>query len=199
MSRIKIVGLGILAALALLLIPGAASAPASAVLCSTNTFPCTGTKYGTGTKISTQLKWGTVAMFTTPSTNVTCAKATLGGSTNTSEGHGEITTFGFSSCVTDLGTPCTLSALGLPYTATFNPGSLTISWKSMNPAIGVDCGSLIKCTFSFSSLTLGVTGGNPATIVANNESLERFGVFCPSSANFHATYEVTAPKPLFLV
>jgi len=206
MKHIKMMGLAIVAALALTAIAGAATASASAVLCSTNTDPCTGTKYGSGTKISAQLKSGTHATLTTSTTNVTCTKSTVAGSTNTAEGHGEISTFSFSGCTTSSGTACTVKAVNLNYTATANPsgggnGTLTVSPgpKGGNPGASVECGALINCTFTVSSITLGVTGGNPATIVANNEPLERTGGFCPSTANWHATYEVTSPKPLFLV
>jgi hypothetical protein len=203
MKHIQTMGLAIVAALALMAIVGAASASASAVLCSTNTSPCTGTKYGSGTKISAQLKSGTHATLTTSITDVTCTKSTVGGVTNTAEGHGEITSFTFSGCTAaSNGSTCTVKTLNLNYTATANPGSLTITPgpKGGNPGATVECpGALINCTFTTSSITLGVTGGNPAIISASNESLQREGGFCPSEAKWDATYEVTSPKPLFLV
>jgi hypothetical protein len=203
MKHIKMMGLAIVAALALMAIAGAASASASAVLCSTNTNPCTGTKYGSGTKISAQLKSGTHATLTTSVTNVTCTKSTVGGVTNTAEGHGEITGFTFSGCTaTSNGSACTVKTLNLNYTATANPGSLTITPgpKGGNPGATVECpNAFINCTFTTSSITLSVTGGNPAIITASNEPLQREGGLCPSEAKWDATYEVTSPKPLFLV
>jgi hypothetical protein len=206
MKHIKMLGIAVVASLAVMGVAGVASASANAILCSTNTNPCTGTKYGSGTKISAQLKSGTHATLTTSITNVTCTKSTVAGSTTNAEGHGEISTFTFSGCTSSNGTACTVKAVNLNYTATAKAsgggnGTLTISPKAGGgkPGASVECGSLINCTFTVSSITLGVTGGNPATIVANNETLERTGGLCPSTATWHATYEVTAPKPLFLV
>jgi len=208
MKHIKTMGLAVVAALALLAIAGAASASASAVLCSTNTSPCTGTKYGSGTKLTAQLKSGTHATLTTSITNVTCTKSSVGGSTNTAEGHGEISSFAFTGCTAvSNGSACTVKAVNLNYTATANPGgggngTLTVTPKAGNgnPGATVECpGAFINCTFTTSSITLSVTGGNPAIISASNEPLQREGGLCPSEAKWDATYEVTSPKPLFLV
>jgi len=205
MRHTKMIGLALVAALAVMAMAGAASASAAATLCSTNTSPCTGTVYGSGTKISSQLKSGTVATLTTSIGNVVCKKSSVGGATTNTTGHGEISTLSFTEC--SLGTTsCTVKAVNLNYTAESfasggGNGTLTISPKAGlgSPGASVECGSFINCTFTSSDLVLDVTGGNPATIIAKEEELTRTGGLCPSSSKWDAEYEVTAPKPLFLV
>jgi hypothetical protein len=204
MKHLKILGLALVAALAVMALAGAASASAKSILCSTNTNPCTGTKYGTGTKLTSNLKSGTVATLTTSIGNVVCKKSTVSGVTTNGEGTGEITGLTFTEC--SLGsTSCTVSAVNLKYSATAitgtgGNGTLTVTPGSGigNPGASVVCGSFINCTFSSSDISLGVTGGNPAIISANGVVLNRSGGICPSTSTWDAEYEVTSPKPLFL-
>jgi hypothetical protein len=211
MKHLKILGLAIVAALAVMALAGAASASAS-VLCSTNTNPCTGTKYPSGTKISSSLKTGTTATLTTSIGNVVCKKSTVGGVTTNAEAHGEISSFTFTEC--SLGsTPCEVKAVNLNYTAqgtatSGGNGILTVSEKLKNPpnpneppippGASVVCGSFINCTFTSSDIVLDVTGGAPATIIAKEEELARSGGICPSTSKWDAEYTVSAPNPLFI-
>jgi len=205
MKHLKMIGLAVVAALAIMAVAGAAGASAKSILCSTNTHPCTGTKYGAGTKLTSTLKTGTVATLTTSIGNVVCKKSTVSGATTNGEGHGEISGLTFTECALG-GTACTVSAVNLNYTATAiagattGNGTLTISPKGAQgaPGASVVCGAFINCTFQSSDLVLDVTGGNPAVIVASSEALTRSGGFCPSTSLWDAEYEVTSPKPLFL-
>jgi hypothetical protein len=202
MKYLKILGLAAIAALALTAVAGAGTASA-AKLCKNVT--CT-EHYPSGTVLSSKLKTGTNALLTSSFGTVTCKKSTVGGKTTSTEAHGEITSFTFTECTDPFGSPCTVKAVNLSYTAKgaatgSGNGTLTVSPKAGggNPGAHVECGSFMNCTFTVSSITLAVTGGAPATITANKEPLLREGGFCPSEAFWDATYEVTAPSPLFIV
>lgn len=211
MKHLKILGLAVVAAMALAAFAGASTASATE-LCSTNTSPCTGTKYGSGTTVHTVLKSSTVATLTNPITNVTCTESTTHGTTTNAGGKGvavtgKITTFTFGGCKTSGGTPCTVTSVnvGTGYNASIaatggGNGTLTVTSSNVgNPGAKVECGILINCTFTTASAALGVTGGNPAIAKANAIPLLRAGGFCPSEAKWDAEYEVLQPKPLFIV
>jgi hypothetical protein len=203
MKPLKLLGLALVAALAAMALAGTTSVSAKAILCSTNTNPCTGTKYGTGTKFIGNLKAGTVSTLTTSIGNVVCKKSTIRGATTNAEGHGELTSLTFTECA--LGsTTCEVKAVNLNYTVTFIPtgggnGDLTITPKAGggNPGASVVCGSFINCTFSSSHIVLRLIGGNPAILIAQEVELSRSGGLCPSISKWDAEYEVTSPKPLF--
>jgi hypothetical protein len=201
MIRKLVVLLGF-AVTAALMVSGMASA--SAVLCSTNTNPCTGTKYGSGTKISAQQTLAG-AVITTSTTTISCAKSTIGGATTTAEGHGEISSFTFGECKTSGGTACTVKAVNLNYTLTMsNTGGIydefVISRKFLgsNPGMSVECGALVNCTFTSSVITLSADG-DFRRLIAESEPLARTGGICPSEASWDAQYEVTSPFSLYIV
>jgi hypothetical protein len=204
MKYLKFLGLAFVAILAVTALAGTASASAKAILCSTNTNPCTGTKYPSGTKVTAQLVSGTGATLTMGIYNIVCKKSMVSGVTTNAEAHGEITGLTFSEC--SLGTtPCSATAVNLPYTAEAvatagGNGDLTITSKvgGGNPGATIVCGTTINCTFISSSITFGVTGGNPGILAAKEAELSRSGGLCPSTAKWDAEYEITAPKPLFL-
>jgi len=212
MKNLKMLGLAAVAAMALMAMVGAGTASATE-LCSTNTSPCTGTKYLSGTTISAQLKAGTGAVLTNSISNVTCKKSTVDITTTSSGGSGvavtgtapKTTGLTFSECTNSFGETCTAEVVDLPYSGSVTAtgkgnGSMTVQADgSGNPGAKVVCGSLINCTFKTASATLTVTGGNPAIAAANAIELTREGGFCPTTSKWDAEYEVTAPKPLFVV
>jgi hypothetical protein len=213
MKHLKIIGLAAVAAMAITAF-AAASASASE-LCSTNTSPCTGTMYMPGTAVSAS---STSAVLTTSgglvNPTVTCKKSSTGGETTTTGGvgttvNGSLSSLTFSECTHNLASPpentCTATAVNLPYlakgTAT-GGGNGTLKVESGgkgNPGAKVECKGLPTCTYSAASVTLDVTGGNPATVVANKEALSGGAFPCPPNAQWTATYTVNAPKPVFLV
>jgi len=209
MKQFKMLGLAAVAALGLMAMVGAGTASATE-LCSTNTSPCTGTMYPAGTVVSAQLKAGTVANLTNPISNVICQKSTTTGKTTTTGEKGvavtgTIETLTFTECKTASGVACTVKAVNLSYTASITAtglgnGTLTVTKDSSgDPGATVECASLINCTFSTASASLGVTGGNPAIAKANGIALTPKGLTCPLESHWDAEYEVTAPKPLFIV
>jgi hypothetical protein len=212
MRYLKTLGLAAVAAMALAAFVGAGTASATE-LCSTNTSPCTGTMYPAGTKIESKLKAGTKAVLTNPITNVTCTGSGVGGATSTTGSStetvkGSITAFSFTGCSDTFGDTCTVTTLNLPYNAEIHTteekangnGKLTVrSSGKGNPGATVVCGAFINCTFTTALATLHVDGGNPALATALGIPLLRTGGLCPKEANWDAEYEVTTPKPLFVI
>src|SRR4051794_37824167 len=210
MKQFKMLGLAAIAALGLMVMVGAGTASATE-LCSTNTSPCTGTVYTSGTTVSAQLKAGTTAVLTNPISDVICTKSTTTGKTTSNGGGkgvpvtGKIESLEFTGCQTRSGVACTVKTLNIPYSASITAtgsgnGTLTVtSGGTGNPGATVVCATLINCTFSTASASLGVTGGNPAFAKANAIALTPSGGICPLESHWDAEYEVTAPKPLFIV
>jgi len=195
---------------ALVLMMGIGAATASATeFCSTNTSPCTGTKYGAGTKLTGQLTTGKVATLTTNLTNVTCKKSSISGVLTTSGGpgltpiSGEVNAVTFSECIaTSNGSACTVKVLNLPWKLTGEKTGETTFKVTLSgtPGVTVECpGAFINCTFSQTSLTLSGVSGSPARVTATAVGLNKSGGFCPSTAAYDAEYDVTAPNPLYAV
>lgn len=203
MKHLKMLGLclaGVLAAMALL---GAGTASATK-LCSENKSPCpAGSTIGSGSSINGQLVSGTKAVFVTTLTTVECSESTISGKTTSAGGagvavKGEISSVVWKSCTSGLGS-CTTSATGLPWlsevTGSGGNGTMTVS----NAGGKFTCGG-ISCEYSTTSAATSVTGGNPAIVKANKVSLsKKSGIFCPSTATWTSEYEITTPKPLFVV
>lgn len=213
MRHLKMLGLAAVAALAVMALVGAGSASAS-VLCKVkpsaeNKCPA-GETLPKGTAIE-----GTSShaeLVNTGKPNVLCEASSVGGTT-TSAGSskenvkGSITTLTFTKCKTTSGTivSCTVNAQGLPYSAEVL-SSAVVGNGTMNVSKGkasVSCGfGILQCVFGAPSLSLAVTGGNPAMVVANEATmtLEKESGFeeCPSSSNWNATYTVTNPTALWV-
>jgi hypothetical protein len=210
MKYLKLMGLAAIATLALTAF-GAGSASA-AVLCkvapnaSNECLPSTNI-YPTGTKLTGTLKTGTLATLTNSLGNVICKKSSLSGElTNGSTATGVITGFSFSECERE-GKPCTVTttleagknhhAQATATTAGNGTLAVTKGTNGQNPGAFVECGSFIKCTFTTEKATLTVTGGAPATAIANKISLLRSGGLCPAEANWDAEYTLS-PSPLYI-
>jgi hypothetical protein len=172
--------------------------------------------YGPGTEIHAVLKSGTTATLTSALVNVHCTSSTVQGSTSNtgttgSPVEGTITALSFSGCKTTSGTACTVTTIGINTTTEMpiaqvtatggGNGLMTVTPDTgdENPGAHVTCGFFINCTFQVSDIELDIDGGNPALSTAIAEPLEREGGICPEEAFWDATYEVTTPKPLFVV
>jgi hypothetical protein len=211
MKSIRILGLGVVAALAVMAFVGAGSASA-VTLCKANESPCTGTnKYPSGTAVSAHLKEGTVALLKTNIVNVTCSESETSGENTLESGSpltGLVRTLSFGECETVLGTPCTVTVVHLdalhPYNASIaatggGNGTLTVTGNSLgNPGATVECATVINCTFTTASAALSVTGGTMALAKASEVTLSQSGIKCPSTSTWNAEYRVTAPEPLWV-
>jgi hypothetical protein len=210
MKYLKMLGLAAVAALALTAVLGAGSASAATFLCKTNANPCP-EHYPTGTAFSGSLEPGLHSTLITNLGHVTCKKSAVSGKTTTTEGHGEITSLTYTECTDPFGNPCTVKAVNLPYTVDITTttagvvnsnGLMTVTPKAGgtgNPGAIVECGSFMNCKFTSSALKLHVTGGAPATLFANKVPLNREGGFCPSESFWDASYNITAPSPLYVI
>lgn len=203
MRNMKILGLGLLAALAAMAFLGAGTASATK-LCSVNTSPCpAGNTYGKGTAIKAQLVAGTTSTMTSGFVNISCTESTISGKTTSEGGAGAVTgtisSVTWKGCTSGLGA-CTASALNTPWSAevTGSGGNGTMSISGAGGKF--TCGG-VTCEYSASKASVSVSGGNPATIKASNISFSKIGggFLCSSTAAWSGTYEATAPKPLFIV
>ena len=213
MKRKKIVGL-IATATAVALAVGAGSATATE-LCSENLSPCpVGKRLGAETVVHAVLKSGTVSRFITPSGTVTCNATTIQAKTSTAGALGEpvkasMTSFTFGGCSFDVvgNPPCKVTGSPAEGNIEFlagagGNGSMTLGPGESEARVEVKCnemGNLIDCTFRFPLTQLGVSGGNPAHITATEAAASKEGGLCPLTMKWSATYEVTSPKPLWLV
>jgi hypothetical protein len=205
MKHVKMLGIAAVAATALMAFVGAGTASAT-VLCSTNTTPCTGTKYGVGTKVESHLRAGTEAVFTGGFATLKCTEAiTSGEVTNAGSSTAtvvvKITTLDFTGC------NCTMTVLSngeleVHYTSAGN-GTLT----GKNSSVTMNC-SGVSCIFGTAAAgpTIGpTTGGATASIKAE----AKLPYIAGDASNFtctlgsgtytwNATYDVTKPAPLFV-
>jgi hypothetical protein len=203
MRNMKILGLGMLAALAAMAFLGAGTASATK-LCSVNTSPCpAGNTYGKGTAIKAQLVAGTNSTMASGFVNISCSESTISGKTTSEGGAGAVTgtisSVTWKGCTSGLGA-CTASALNTPWSAevTGSGGNGTMSISGAGGKF--TCGG-VTCEYAASKASVSVSGGNPATIKASSISFSKIGggFLCSSTASWSGTYEATAPKPLFIV
>jgi hypothetical protein len=205
MKYIKMLGLAVVAAAALMAMVGAGTASAKeGVLCSTATDPCT-SKWAVPTTLDFSLTSGTTAKLVDTSNNTldSCTTSTVHGvlTANPSASGtatGEISKEGLTWGV---GGSCTVT------TDTIVPGKLVIEAEdnSGNGWVYEDTGSKTEVTVNvFSSCNYGVEGGTrigtlkegkPATFIANAVAKKLAGGFlCPETTKWTASYELTAPK-----
>jgi hypothetical protein len=134
---------------------------------------------------------------------VLCTGAEIEGETTADEGvWSQYELMSFVGC-TNGGKACTVTAANMPSLGLFgapNGGNGTLQ---LEVSVDIHCPMVpLKCRYG-ATPTLDVTGGNPATIRANQETLnfEETPGFenCPSIARWWATYTVNQPAgPLFV-
>ncbi|MDX6601808.1 MAG: hypothetical protein QOF13_1010 [Solirubrobacterales bacterium] len=209
MRFIKMLGVAVAAALAVMAFVVANSASA-ATLCESNANPCPeGEVYPSNTPVEAEKTAG--AVIHTDLVNVTCATAKMKGTTLTtalgeSDG-GEITSLTFANCTRPFGVACGagggVTAVNLPYkfaVTASGGGNGTVALASGGkgpPGLEVKCG-LIECTLTPSAapvIPLTITGGNPASAKVSASLPGWKGTLCPKKlAELNAEYEVTTPK-----
>jgi hypothetical protein len=192
---LKVLGLSIVAVVAMTAFFGASSASA-VQLCKTVNF---GSGDGLCPTIldeaessdpifSTSTEW----VLTTSATNITCENASMTVDPATSTGSpiaAEVTALSATgNCKTTGGTACTVTTVNLPYPAAFTGEGFTI-----NDAVGggfvVKCGFLINCTFTVKDMFAPTTHvGDDSVTHLSKISMEKAGGFCPATAEWHATF-----------
>lgn len=206
MKNIKTAGktFGLCLALGVAAMAFGAGTASATKLCSVNTSPCpAGNTYGKGTSIKTQLVPGTVSTMSSGFVTVTCTESTMSGKT-TSEGGsgavlGEISSATWKNCTSSLGS-CTASSLKTPWPAEVTGSGGNGTMTVQHPGGKFTCGGT-TCEYEGSKASLSVTGGNPAKAKASNVSFSKIGggILCSSTSSWSGEYEVTSPKPLFIV
>jgi hypothetical protein len=195
---------------ALLLLPATAFAEFNetdpTTLCKEAVSKCEAAqRYPSGTTIEASLKSGTQFKLNAGFVTMECAGSTLSGKTTAEYGAPlslEVSTLSLSTCK-----GCTSPEFqNLPYSASAEQSTAnnaTVSVKSSGK--GTPTAKLSGCPFGtvckYGASALGtLEGGNPATLVAKEAPLELqegSGGLCAKVGKLTATYEITAPKPLY--
>ena len=193
MKWIKNLALAAIAAAALMALIGAGTASATQ-LCTDSGGICTeysGNITGTSTN----------ATLATNLANVECSHSETTINAFTSTGTpilGEVTALSFTGCQTEgvVHTACTVTVKNLPYSASLEGKTLTVS-DAVGAGAKVVCGTVLSCEFLTKSANLAITNGSPTVAVAKEVALSHeTGAICPSTATWSATYSVTSPTGL---
>jgi len=197
MKYLKILGLAVVAAMALTALFGAGSASASGQLCKDSV--CA-SLLANGTNINGNISNPPAKLTASP--EVQCNTSSTNIKVNNSiNGTGEVTALTFGTCKTG-NTACNVNALHLPYhatadfSATTGNGTLTVTGKTVNtpPEAQVNCAGFLNCAFGNNLFSLPIVGSNTPTVTANGVSLLKIsGFLCPASAKWDATYQSNTP------
>jgi hypothetical protein len=206
MKHLKMVAVSAVAVGALMAMVGASAAIAanSTALCKVATTACPAASVVKATEeVEAKTAAANPPVLTNNIVNVTCKKSStklhVSGVTAAPQA-GEVDELKFDQCETETGTGCTVTTQGFPANATLEVttdpnGKLVVTpGTAGNPGAKVVCGVLINCTFTTTSATLTVTGGNPLKAVANKIPLSSTGGFCPKTAEWDAEYLAFAPN-----
>lgn len=143
----------------------------------------------------------TNATLATNLANVECSHSETTINAFTSTGApilGEVTALSFTGCQTEgvVHTACTVTVKNLPYSASLEGKTLTVT-DSVGAGAKVVCGTVLSCEFLTKSANLAITNGSPTVARAENVALSHeTGAICPSTATWSATYSVVSPAGL---
>jgi len=205
MKHLKILGLAVVAAAALMAFVGASSASAT-VLCSTagaeegTTCPA-GWAYPKGQVIEANLVPKTNAVLHTKFKTIECSKSSVKGETNAEEGEplsGPEGSLSFGECNCTV-TVLKAGTLSITHIAGTNNGKL----RSSKNETTVVCSSLfgnVHCIYATENTEVGtLEGGKPAIFTAAAEiPFVPTDLLCSEESFWNAKYEVTNPSPLFV-
>jgi hypothetical protein len=193
MRTARILGLVAMTIVIMALCGGNASAT---VFCKTNTTPC-GSQVSAGTKVEMSLSGASVMKAVTTDecggSEWTWKVENAGGSSSTVSGKVENLNFSSCSCETKVLKPGEVEAhwVGGTMNGTLTSKSAEVTTK----CTGVDC---VYGTGGGTSIGT-LTGGEAAKLDVSATLAKISGsLFCPSTASWTATYEVKAPKPLYV-
>lgn len=192
MKYVKMLGLAVVAAAALMAFVGAGTASADRI-CSQNQTPCEAANVNpAGTTYSATLKEGTEATLAAGFSTVKCKESSVGLEQTSAGGgagvavEGKITALSFGNCNVTAVNVLTLGTGQVSYTSEMN-GSIT----GKGTEVEVVAGST-KCFYG-GSITegLAVNGGSPATGKATNVKLTReagSSALCANPSKWNAEY-----------
>jgi hypothetical protein len=163
--------------------------------------------YPSGTAVKAQLKSGTKAVLSGV-LPVECTASTAAGASSNTGSSSEtlkipLSSLTFTGCGSASVTVNTVPSLEVhtdpPGGVSTGNGTVTTSEFTVTITVG-----LITCRYA-GSITEGLTieGGNPAFLKATNVVIpgeaSNNKTFCGTSGTWNAVYEITAPKPLFII
>ena len=201
MKYLKILAIAAIAAIALMAMAGVGSAGAETYLCKATEDTCSqANAYGVGTEIKANLVPKTKAVLTASGElpTVECGSSTVEGKTETATTpEGKLSGLTFGECNQ------TVEVL--------EKGSLQIHWDAEHNGTVTTRGIRIRVKALFGSLScdfggeikegLTLTGSSAPKIdaTATVPVTQETGIIeCPTSAVWHAEYEVTKPTPLYV-
>jgi hypothetical protein len=211
---IKMFGLALIAAAAVMAFVGATSASAitsleEVVVCKTDHMS-SGTcganeAFLSGTEIDGELVAGTHATLLSNLGNVLCTESETSGKTNSSLAHGLIEAVSFGGCTLGSNT-CTVTVEHLPYlvlvllTTNHTEYHAVVSNSgSGEPKALSDCGSsALKCYFHHTEILFTVLLKTSDTVWDISQELNReggSGFLCPSTSTWDAEYLVRCLEP----
>jgi hypothetical protein len=197
MKHVKMLGLAVVAAAALMAFVGAGTASANGRICSTATNPC-GSPWPTGTFIEFSLKSGTSARLTTTegSTLDTCTSSSVNGTLeknsagSTAEGKNSAVNWGGCTVTTD-----TILPGGLKITAEGGGNGTVSSNAKIEVTVNVfsSCNYGVEANSPIGTLDEGL--GSAAKFTANAIAKKLNGGFlCPETTKWTAEYVLTKPS-----
>jgi hypothetical protein len=201
MKYLKMLGLAVVAIAALSAF--AAGSASATELCSKNESPCgAGNKYGVGTEIKSSLKAGKIATLT-GTFAVECEESAIEGKVENEGGaaatvSGKISKMTFTKCGN-----CTVTVNKNPTLEAHSTGGGNGSITAIGFEVSITCLG-VTCKYG-GNIEANVTaaGGNPAVITATKAAIPVTGgageFFCGKKGEWDAEYEVTTPKPMFVV
>jgi hypothetical protein len=207
MKDLKILGLAAIAAMAFMAFASSASADVLCKAAPNKSGECSTTAgdYPSGTVFTAEaknpkltVKEGVTAYITCEKSTTTLENTSTGSNTPGQGVSGKVTKLLFTGdCTTAGGTACDVSETSGytgTITATNNKGGGTFHVTGSSIKTKVVCGGIFSCEYSpfASGLSLGFTGGNPATVTASGAKLDQISGFgCGTEALWDATYTAT--------
>lgn len=204
MKYLKMLGLAVVAAMALSAFLGAGSASAT-VLCKTYVTPCPAAwDYPAGTEIDASLAKGSSAVLSSTSGTVlnTCTDSTFKGKTTNTGGaaetvDGNVESMTFANCSSSIAV-LALGKFEIHYVGPKTSGALTfIGSKATMLTFGVDC---IYGTGSGTQVGVMTSEEGMENAEADVEAIlarEEGSLLCPNTISWKAKYVITTPKPLY--
>jgi hypothetical protein len=208
MRTFRILGLAVLAALAISAFAGAGSASAVS-LCSINVATCPGGNiYPEGTTLEADLE-GAMIVMGEEEVVVACATSDLDVETfgpGASFVMAEVTGLMFGGCADNAENTCAVQGVNLPYEALiYQPGMgdglfAIPTGEGGPPSLEIQCG-MLTCVYG-AAMKFEVGGGAPATLASLTPNLNmQMGSdeACPETATWDPEYAIGEPEPLFVV
>ena len=168
-------------------------------LCSTKTSPCTGVEYPAGTAVTAS---STNLIIRNNAADLSCNSSLSGEVSDASAGSVKITGWSLTGCTSTIGS-CTTSSMNLPYSGSVfvgggGNGTLAIGSGGLgSPEWHLSCAFFPCSGISIPSPVATLEGGNPAKLIFREVRVEPVGSCLITTGRLSATYNVTAPSPVF--